>query len=90
MQNFSILQDWNVYFSRINDTPTALRINLALIEVAPLFQNTPANQIAKLAPLLREAMNQHRVTGEQHNGLWLDVGTAERLQIANELAANWD
>jgi nucleotidyltransferase family protein len=35
-------------------------------------------------------MNQHLVTGEQHNGLWLDVGTTERLKTANELAANWD
>ena len=38
MQNPSIPQDWNVYFSRISDAPAALRINLALIEVAPLAE----------------------------------------------------
>lgn len=38
MQNSSIPQDWNVYFSRIGDAPAALRINLALIEVAPLAE----------------------------------------------------
>ena len=38
MQNPSIPQDWNVYFSRIGDAPAALRINLALIEVAPLAE----------------------------------------------------
>ena len=38
MQNLSIPQDWNVYFSRIGDAPAALRINLALIEVAPLAE----------------------------------------------------
>ena len=38
MQNPSIPQDWNVYFSRIDDAPAALRINLALIEVAPLAE----------------------------------------------------
>lgn len=38
MQTPSIPQDWNVYFSRIGDAPAALRINLALIEVAPLAE----------------------------------------------------
>lgn len=32
-----------------------------------------------LAPLLREAMAQHLVTGEYHSGVWLDIGTPERL-----------
>jgi nucleotidyltransferase family protein len=54
-----------------------------------LFKNTPAHQIAKLAPLLRIAMNNNSVIGEKHNGLWLDVGTVERLETANKLAENW-
>lgn len=56
---------------------------------AELFANTPPRQPAKLAPLLRAAMNQSRVSGEKHNGLWLDVGTVERLAEADRLAANW-
>ena len=52
-------------------------------------KNTPAHQIAKLAPLLRIAMNNNSVIGEKHNGLWLDVGTVERLETANKLAENW-
>jgi len=32
-----------------------------------------------LAPLLRHAMAQGRVSGERHQGLWEDVGTPERL-----------
>ncbi|MDK4545204.1 nucleotidyltransferase family protein [Kingella kingae] len=51
-----------------------------------LFADTPANTVAKLAPLLRQAMTQNRVLGQWHSGLWLDVGTAERLQQANQLA----
>lgn len=51
-----------------------------------LFANTPANAVAKLAPLLRQAMTQNRVSGQWHSGLWLDVGTVERLQQANEWA----
>jgi MurNAc alpha-1-phosphate uridylyltransferase len=32
-----------------------------------------------LAPLLRRAIQRHRVSGEQHEGRWIDVGTPERL-----------
>lgn len=33
-----------------------------------------------LAPLLRAAMARSRVTGERHTGIWLDIGTPERLR----------
>jgi len=86
--DFSISPDGQVHSNKTEGI--ALTFSGIGIYHPDLFQNIPPNQIAKLAPLLREAMNQHRVTGEQHNGLWLDVGTTERLKIANELAANWD
>lgn len=54
-----------------------------------LFAHTPAHQAAKLAPLLRTAMNEDRVSAQYHSGLWLDVGTVERLEEANRLAADW-
>ena len=54
-----------------------------------LFKDTPAHQAAKLAPLLRQAMNQSQISGEHHNGLWLDVGTVERLQEADRIAKSW-
>ncbi len=38
-----------------------------------------------LAPLLRKAMDLGQVSGECYNGLWVDVGTRERLREA-ELA----
>lgn len=45
-----------------------------------LFANT--TEIAfKLAPLLREAMQQQQVTGELFTGDWTDVGTVERLKL---------
>lgn len=50
-----------------------------------LFANTPPRTAAKLAPLLREAMSQQRVSGEMHTGLWLDVGTPERLAQADAI-----
>lgn len=35
-----------------------------------------------LAPLLREAMAAHQVSGEHYCGRWDDIGTPERLQAA--------
>lgn len=40
-----------------------------------------------LAPLLREAARAGRVSAEIHEGVWLDVGTPERLKQAASLAA---
>lgn len=51
-----------------------------------LFTNTPPHQAAKLAPLLRSAMTKQQVGGSLHRGLWLDVGTPERLAQADALA----
>jgi MurNAc alpha-1-phosphate uridylyltransferase len=43
-----------------------------------LFRDLP-EQLLGLAPLLREAMQQGRATGELYRGLWRDIGTPERL-----------
>lgn len=44
-----------------------------------LFSTITRGQPAKLAPLLRTAMTIGQVSGEQHHGRWIDVGTPERL-----------
>lgn len=44
-----------------------------------LFSNTPAGS-RKLAPLLRQAISDHRVSGQKYEGFWMDIGTPERLQ----------
>ncbi|MGQ7960770.1 N-acetylmuramate alpha-1-phosphate uridylyltransferase MurU [Pseudomonas sp. SP16.1] len=41
----------------------------------------------KLAPLLRRAMGQGRVSGERYAGRWVDVGTHERLAEVERLLA---
>jgi MurNAc alpha-1-phosphate uridylyltransferase len=43
----------------------------------------PAGVHAKLAPLLRAAMAQGRVSTEMYAGRWTDVGTPERLEMLN-------
>lgn len=40
----------------------------------------------RLAPLLRAAMRQGRVTGEHFRGAWTDVGTLERLETVRVAA----
>jgi MurNAc alpha-1-phosphate uridylyltransferase len=43
-----------------------------------LFRDLP-EQLLGLAPLLREAMQQGRATGELYTGDWRDIGTPQRL-----------
>ena len=47
-----------------------------------LFAELPRGR-RPLAPLLREAVAGRRVTGELHRGVWIDVGTPERLRELN-------
>ena len=44
-----------------------------------LFTNV-TDTIFPLAPLLRAAMDNERVSGEHYRGKWFDIGTVERLQ----------
>jgi len=45
-----------------------------------LFSAIAGGQAAKLAPLLRQAMQAGRVGGQHYAGTWVDVGTPQRLQ----------
>ncbi len=44
-----------------------------------LFQHSTPGKL-KLAPLLRKAMLNNKVSGELYQGFWMDIGTPERLQ----------
>ena len=48
-----------------------------------LFKDVEWDVPTKLAPLLREAMSDNRVSGEKYTGPWHDVGTPQRLQEIN-------
>lgn len=49
-----------------------------------LFRGYPI-QPKSMVPLLQEAMLEDRVSGEVYEGLWMDIGTPERLQEVNAL-----
>ena len=50
---------------------------ISLLDPA-LVADEPAGAFA-LAPLLRRAMTEGRISGHHHRGTWVDVGTPERL-----------
>ncbi|CAG0950180.1 N-acetyl-alpha-D-muramate 1-phosphate uridylyltransferase [Rhodocyclaceae bacterium] len=50
-----------------------------------LFAGIVRGAKAKLAPLLRAAMDEGAVSGELHDGRWMDVGTPERLAELDKL-----
>ena len=52
-----------------------------------LFKNKPNEKMA-LAPVLREAMDNHLVTGSHFQGRWHDIGTAERLKELDDYLTN--
>ena len=41
-----------------------------------------------LAPLLRTAMSQGKVSGEHYTGKWVDVGTPQRLKALDKVISN--
>jgi len=51
-----------------------------------LFKDIPRGSVAPLAPLLRAQIALGKVSGEHHQGLWVDVGTPQRLaELDNQI-----
>lgn len=52
-----------------------------------MFEGIPAAPL-KLRPVLNRAIAEQRISGEKYAGLWMDIGTPERLEaLANIMAA---
>ena len=50
-----------------------------------IAEGNPSGIKAALAPLLRKAITEQKVSAELYTGTWVDVGTPERLrQLNNE------
>ncbi|ARO88977.1 nucleotidyltransferase family protein [Nitrosospira lacus] len=45
-----------------------------------LFKDVVPGTVAKLAPLLRQAIAAGKIGGQHYRGIWVDVGTPERLR----------
>lgn len=53
------------------------------------FREVQPGVASPLLPWLLAAMEQGKVRGQVQTGLWLDVGTPERLAEADRIAAGW-
>ncbi|MBL8499617.1 MAG: nucleotidyltransferase family protein [Nitrosomonas sp.] len=51
---------------------------------AQFFSGISPGLPVKLAPLLRQAMTEGKVSGEYFSGQWVDVGTPERLELLDK------
>lgn len=49
-----------------------------------LFETVKPGLPVKLAPLLRQVMQEKKVSGEFFSGPWIDVGTPERLELLDQ------
>lgn len=74
---------------RVQDTdlPNAPRLTFSGIGAyhPALFASIVPRSKAPLAPLLRAAMRAGGVSGEEHQGVWLDIGTPQRLSLVNQM-----
>ncbi len=50
-----------------------------------LFAHIIKGETAKLAPLLRKAIDNHYATAQYYQGIWHDIGTPERLNDLDKL-----
>ncbi len=82
--------DFYLLGSQVSDSPLDGAEKLTFSGIGlyhrDLFKDLELGIPSKLAPLLRKAMEENRVTGEKYSGSWHDVGTPQRLQELN--AAN--
>jgi MurNAc alpha-1-phosphate uridylyltransferase len=74
--------DFELQGEKMQDRVSAHSLTFSGIGVyrRELFASIEPWKKAPLAPLLKQAMQQGRVTGEHHRGRWMDVGTPERLK----------
>lgn len=81
-----VLSDGKVY-PKTPDTITHTFSGLSVMS-PQIVADVAVGQIAPLAPYLRQAMNDHKVSGETITDTWVDVGTLERLAWVNDFAKN--
>jgi MurNAc alpha-1-phosphate uridylyltransferase len=80
--------DFALFDRQVNsDGPARLTFSGVGLYHPALFASVVRGERARLAPLLRAAMDRGTVSGERYDGLWIDVGTPERLADLDRLLA---
>lgn len=79
--------DFYLHHSQASDStlPDAEKLTFSGIGLyhRDLFKDLVRGEPTKLAPLLKAAMRENRVTAEKYTGPWHDVGTPQRLNELN-------
>jgi len=71
--------DFGLQGARITDTAPKFTFSGIGLYKPQLFAHIQRGTKAPLAPLLREQIAAGKVSGEHHRGVWVDVGTPQRL-----------
>ncbi|CAB1370006.1 N-acetylmuramate alpha-1-phosphate uridylyltransferase MurU [Denitratisoma oestradiolicum] len=80
--DFALGADGRVFAPATPDTPRLTFSGIGLYRPS-LFGSLAPGLPAKLAPLLRQAIADQRVSGQRYDGRWEDVGTPRRLADLN-------
>lgn len=78
--------DFALNTGRLINTGSGMKTFSGIGLYRPELFNEYKEQFFALTPLLREAADMNRVSGELYTGRWLDIGTPERLTLANGIA----
>jgi MurNAc alpha-1-phosphate uridylyltransferase len=77
--------DFGLQARRVTDSAPKFTFSGIGLYQPGLFAGIARGSKAPLAPLLREQIAQDRVSGEHHRGLWMDIGTPQRLEELDHL-----
>jgi N-acetyl-alpha-D-muramate 1-phosphate uridylyltransferase len=72
--------DFGMQQQRVTDNSPKFTFSGIGLYQPSLFAQISRGSIAPLAPLLRAQIALGKVSGERHQGLWVDVGTPQRLK----------
>jgi MurNAc alpha-1-phosphate uridylyltransferase len=72
--------DFGLDALRVTETAPKLTFSGIGLYRREMFAHIPRGTKAPLAPLLREQIALGKVSGEHHRGVWIDVGTPQRLE----------
>jgi len=78
--------DFGLAAEHVTPRPPLLTFSGIGVYHPALFASVTRGAKAPLAPLLQAAIERRAVSGERYDGVWLDVGTPERLHAADALA----
>ncbi len=71
--------DFGLQDQRVTDIAPKLTFSGIGLYKPALFSGITRGNKAALAPLLREQIALNKISGEHHRGVWMDIGTPQRL-----------